>query len=67
MAAERARLAKDLAAAQKELQVATAKLANVDFIAKAPEPVIGKVRGRLTAAEADITRISGQLDALPAS
>jgi valyl-tRNA synthetase len=65
--AERARLAKDLAAAEKELHTATAKLANTDFIAKAPEPVIAKVRGRLTSAEADIERISGQLDALPAS
>jgi valyl-tRNA synthetase len=65
--AERARLAKDLAAARKELQTATAKLANTDFVAKAPEPVVAKVRGRLTAAEADIERISGQLDALPSS
>ncbi|WP_346275468.1 valine--tRNA ligase [Pseudonocardia sp.] len=65
--AERARLRKDLAAAEKELQAATAKLANTAFIAKAPEPVVAKVRGRLTAAEADMERISGQLDALPAS
>jgi valyl-tRNA synthetase len=67
VAAERARLTKDLAAARKELQTATAKLANTDFIAKAPDPVIAKVRGRLTAAESDIERISGQLDALPPS
>jgi valyl-tRNA synthetase len=65
--AERARLTKDLAAARKELETATAKLANTDFIAKAPEPVIAKVRGRLTAAESDLERISAQLDALPAS
>jgi valyl-tRNA synthetase len=65
--AERARLAKDLAAAQKELQTATAKLANTNFIAKAPEPVIAKVRDRLTAAEADMERITAQLDALPPS
>jgi valyl-tRNA synthetase len=66
VAAERARLSKDLAAARKELQAATAKLDNADFVAKAPEPVVAKVRGRLTAARADIERISGQLDALPA-
>jgi valyl-tRNA synthetase len=65
VAAERARLNKDLAAAEKELHTATAKLANTDFIAKAPEPVVAKVRGRLTAAEADIERIRGQLEALP--
>ncbi len=65
VAAERGRLAKDLAAAQKELQTVTAKLGNADFVAKAPEPVVAKVRGRLSAAEADIQRISAQLDALP--
>ena len=43
----------------------TAKLGNADFVAKAPEPVVAKVRGRLSAAEADIQRISAQLDALP--
>ncbi|MFL6128915.1 MAG: valine--tRNA ligase [Mycobacteriales bacterium] len=66
VAAERGRLSRDLAAARKELQTATAKLDNADFVAKAPEPVVAKVRGRLAAAEAEIERISGQLDALPA-
>src|SRR5215207_5481673 len=45
-AAERARLSRDIAAARKELQTATAKLDNADFISKAPEPVVAKVRGR---------------------
>jgi valyl-tRNA synthetase len=65
VAAERARLTKDLAAAEKELLTATAKLANTDFIDKAPEPVVAKVRARLTSAEADVERITGQLGALP--
>ncbi len=65
--AERARLEKDLAAARKEIEVADAKLANADFLAKAPEPVVAKIRGRKETAEADVARISGQLDALPAS
>ena len=37
VAAERRRLEKDLAAAQKELASTTAKLANADFMAKAPD------------------------------
>jgi len=65
--AERARLTKDRVAAEKELAAATAKLANTEFLAKAPEPVVAKIRGRLAAAEADIERIAAQLDALPAS
>jgi valyl-tRNA synthetase len=62
--AERARLSKDLAAQQKERDVNNAKLLNDNFVGKAPEPVIAKVRGRLAAAEAEIARISAALDAL---
>ncbi len=65
VAAERARLSKDLAAAQKERDVNNTKLLNDSFVSKAPEPVIAKVRDRLTAAEAEIERISAALDALP--
>jgi valyl-tRNA synthetase len=67
VAAERARLTKDLAAAQKEQQVNAGKLGNEAFTGKAPEPVIAKVRARLDAAEADIARITAALEALPAS
>jgi valyl-tRNA synthetase len=65
VAAERKRLAKDLAAAEKEKAQATAKLGNEAFLAKAPEPVVDKIRTRLAAAEADIARITAQLAALP--
>jgi len=65
VAAERARLTKDLAAAEKELRTATAKLANTDFIDKAPDAVVAKVRTRLASAESDVERITGQLGALP--
>ncbi|MFH8615485.1 valine--tRNA ligase [Streptomyces sp. NPDC017979] len=65
VAAERKRLAKDLAAAEKEKAQAEAKLGNEAFLAKAPEPVVGKIRARLSAAESDITRISAQLETLP--
>ncbi|MGC0311983.1 valyl-tRNA synthetase [Kitasatospora acidiphila] len=65
VAAERKRLAKDLAAAQKELAQTSGKLGNEGFLAKAPEDVVVKIRARQTAAEVDITRITAQLAALP--
>ena len=64
-AAERARLTKDLAAAEKERGANAAKLGNAEFTGKAPEAVITKVRDRLAAAEADVTRIQAALAALP--
>ncbi|MCX5607967.1 MULTISPECIES: valine--tRNA ligase [unclassified Streptomyces] len=65
VAAERKRLSKDLAAAEKEKQQAEAKLGNEAFIAKAPDNVVDKIKGRLAKAEADIARIQAQLDTLP--
>jgi valyl-tRNA synthetase len=67
VAAERKRLAKDLAAAQKEKSDAERKLGNEAFLAKAPEKVVSGIRARLATAEADIARITAQLDALPAA
>jgi valyl-tRNA synthetase len=63
--AERRRLDKDLAAARKELAQAAAKLDNEQFLAKAPEAVIARIRDRRVVAEADIARLEGQLAALP--
>jgi valyl-tRNA synthetase len=63
--AERKRLTKDLAAAEKEKAQAEAKLGNEGFLAKAPEKVVTGIRERLAAAEADIARITAQLAALP--
>jgi valyl-tRNA synthetase len=65
VAAERARLGKDLAAAQKELDTNAAKLANQSFTGRAPEAVVAKVRERLAAAESDVARITSALAALP--
>jgi len=62
--AERKRLEKDLAAARREAEQAAAKLGNAAFTDKAPADVVAKTRGRLTAAEADITRLEGRLAAL---
>jgi valyl-tRNA synthetase len=66
VAAERARLAKDRAAALKEQAGAQAKLGNEAFLGKAPAPVVDKIRARLAAAEADLARIDAALAALPA-
>ncbi|WP_405531310.1 valine--tRNA ligase [Streptomyces avidinii] len=65
--AERKRLTKDLGAAEKEKLQAEAKLGNEAFLAKAPDNVVDKIKGRLTKAEADIARLRAQLDGLPAA
>ncbi|MFL9680780.1 valine--tRNA ligase [Streptomyces sp. KL110A] len=65
VAAERKRLAKDLAAAEKEKAQAEAKLGNEAFLAKAPDNVVDKIKGRLAKADEDIARIQSQLDTLP--
>ncbi|WP_419197562.1 valine--tRNA ligase [Microbispora hainanensis] len=66
VAAERKRLEKDLAAARKEQAQVTAKLGNEQFMAKAPEDVVAKVRRRAEQAAEDISRLEAQLAALPA-
>ncbi|HET6876842.1 MAG TPA: valine--tRNA ligase [Jatrophihabitans sp.] len=63
--AERARLAKARAVAEKEQSVNAGKLANEAFTGKAPEAVVAKVRDRLAAAEAELARIDAALEALP--
>ncbi|HWB36080.1 MAG TPA: class I tRNA ligase family protein, partial [Rugosimonospora sp.] len=64
VAAERARLGKDLAVAEKEKAAAEAKLGNADFLAKAPAPVVEKIRARLSAAESELARIGAALESL---
>ncbi|MFE0458186.1 valine--tRNA ligase [Kitasatospora sp. NPDC058965] len=65
VAAERSRLAKDLAAAEKEKAQAEGKLGNEAFLAKAPDNVVDKIRTRLAKAGEDVVRIQAQLDKLP--
>ena len=62
--AERRRLEKDLAAAQKELTTTTAKLGNEAFLAKAPAEVVDKIRGRQQVAGEEVERITARLAAL---
>jgi valyl-tRNA synthetase len=66
VAAERRRLEKDLAAAQKELAGTTGKLGNEGFLAKAPAEVVDKIRARRQVAGEEVERISARLAALPA-
>ncbi len=66
VAAERARLGKDRAAAEKELAQCRAKLQNPSFVEKAPEVVVAKIAARLAAAEAELARVEAALESLPA-
>ncbi|HEY2057981.1 MAG TPA: valine--tRNA ligase [Amycolatopsis sp.] len=65
VAAERKRLQKDLGVAEKELSQTEGKLGNESFIAKAPAPVIEKIKLRRETAVAEIDRITARLAALP--
>ncbi len=62
--AERARLEKDLATAQKDMKTAEVKLSNEGFMAKAPANVVAEIKERMAATSADIERITAQLAAL---
>jgi valyl-tRNA synthetase len=65
VSAERARLGRDLAAAQKELDATDKKLGNPKFVEKAPAAIVDGIRARRQAAVADIERVSARLAALP--
>ncbi len=67
VAAERARLEKDRAAAEKEAAQTRAKLDSAAFVGKAPEAVVAKIKDRRAKAEADLARITAALNALPSS
>ncbi|WP_416063357.1 valine--tRNA ligase [Rhodococcus indonesiensis] len=64
VAAERARLGKDLAVAEKELAGTSAKLGNEAFLAKAPAAVVEKITARRQIAEEEIARITARLQEL---
>jgi valyl-tRNA synthetase len=63
--AERARLTKDLAVAEKDLQTASVKLNNEGFMAKAPLEVVQEIRARFAERTEEIERIKSQLASLP--
>jgi valyl-tRNA synthetase len=62
--AERARLEKDLAAAQKDQKTAEVKLGNEGFMAKAPADVVVEIKERLAKTSSEIERITAALAAL---
>ncbi|MBA4024747.1 MAG: valine--tRNA ligase, partial [Gordonia sp.] len=62
--AERRRLTKDLATNEKELAGTTAKLGNEQFLSKAPDAVVDKIRGRQQVARDEVARITAALAAL---
>ncbi len=64
VAAERKRLEKDLAAAQKELAQTAGKLGNDAFLAKAPDAVVDKIRARQQLATEEVARITSRLGGL---
>ena len=64
LVAERARLVKDLAAAEKELAQTTGKLGNEAFLAKAPDAVVEKIRSRRQIATEEIDRITARLESM---
>jgi valyl-tRNA synthetase len=63
--AERARLAKVLAATQAELEAVERKLANPSFVDRAPAQIVAKNRERLAAAQREIERLTERIAALP--
>lgn len=62
--AERKRLEKDLAKANKELEQTGKKLGNENFLAKAPEEVVTKIRARQDIAREEVERITSRLEGL---
>ena len=55
---------KDLKAANKELETTGKKLANENFLMKAPDAVVNKIRERRAIAEEEVARISARLAGL---
>ena len=67
VAAERARLSKDLAVIEKDLATAKVKLENDNFMAKAPLSVVDEIRARHDHCLSEIERITSLLAALPSA
>lgn len=59
--AEKRRMAKDFATAEKDLESTTARLANEAFLAKAPDAVVDKIKARQTLAREEVERLGARL------
>jgi valyl-tRNA synthetase len=66
LAAERARLSKEVGALAGEIAKISGKLNNADFIARAPEEVVEENRERLADAEAAKAKLEAALSRLGA-
>ena len=66
VAAERARLTKEIAALDTDIDRTAKKLANADFVARAPDEVVEENRARLAAAEAAKAKLQAALSRLAA-
>jgi valyl-tRNA synthetase len=62
--AERKRLEKELAAANKELDGTGKKLDNEAFLSKAPAEVVDKIRARRQVAQEEVERLTARLEGL---
>ena len=58
VAAESARLAKETAKTEAEIEKSRAKLGNEQFVAKAPEEVVDEMRERLADLEATLAKLA---------
>jgi valyl-tRNA synthetase len=67
VAAERARLTKDLANVKKDRETAQVKLSNENFMEKAPMEVVSEIRERMAFCDSEIQRIESLLSALPSA
>ena len=65
VAAERKRLAKDLATARADIDAAERKLASPSFVERAPAEIVARSRERLAAAQDEARRLTERLAALP--
>jgi valyl-tRNA synthetase len=67
LTAERARLEKELQAATQDVARRESKLANEQFVSKAPADVVQRERDNLTTAQATVERLRERLGSLPAA